>query len=82
MRVGLAAARSRLVAAARFLVDRRPGARLGFLGRRAAILIAVGDMFGFALLFVGVRVLVSTGHVKLLSTAARGVNAPPAIGMR
>jgi len=41
-------------AAAILLVDGRPGATFRFLGRDPAFFIAVFDMFGFALLFIGV----------------------------
>src|SRR5438270_47085 len=48
--VGDAAAGAALVAAAGFLVDRRPGPPLGFLSGRAARLITLLDMFGHSLL--------------------------------
>src|SRR5690606_30445254 len=57
-----AAARAGLLAAARFLVHRRPGAALGLLVADAAILIAFLDMFGLALLLVGIAALVAAGH--------------------
>src|SRR5690606_5155991 len=43
-----------LVAAARFLVHRRPGATLGFLLGNAAVFVSFGDMLGLTLLLVGV----------------------------
>src|SRR5690606_5884684 len=49
----LAAARARFLAAARFLVHRRPGAAFGLLVARPAFFIAFLDMLGLALLLVG-----------------------------
>jgi hypothetical protein len=54
------------LAAAAFLVDRRPGAAFGLLLGDAAVLIAFLDMFGLALLFVGVAALVAARHGILL----------------
>src|SRR5690606_18831776 len=62
VRVLPSAPRARLVAAARFLVHRRPGVALSLLFRRAALLVAFGDMLGLALLLVGVLVIVSAWH--------------------
>jgi hypothetical protein len=53
-----AAAGSRLLAAARLLVDGRPGATLGFLVAGPALLVALLDMLGLALLLVRVAALV------------------------
>src|SRR4029453_15379708 len=54
MAFGLAAAGPTLLAAAAFLVDRRPGAALGPLLRNATGLIALGYVVGLAFLLVGV----------------------------
>src|SRR5688572_17207773 len=59
----LAAAGTRFLAAARFLVDRRPGARLRLLLADAAILIAFGDVLRLALLLAGIRAFVSARHL-------------------
>src|SRR6266566_6235500 len=63
--VGNTAARAALVAAAGLLVDRRPGTPLGFLLGDAAILLALFDMFGLALLLVGVAGFVAARHDHL-----------------
>src|SRR3569623_939955 len=62
----VAAARAGLLAAAALLVDRRPGAALGLLLRDAAVLIALLDMLGLALLLVGVAAHVAARHGTLL----------------
>src|SRR5690348_15902091 len=51
-----------LLAAAVVLVHGRPGPALGLLVGDAALLVALGDMIGLALLLVGVFRLVATGH--------------------
>ena len=43
-----------LLAAAFLLVHRRPGTAFGFVGGYATILVALFDVFGLALLLVGV----------------------------
>src|SRR5690606_19815496 len=50
------------LAAAGFLVHRGPGAALRFLAADAAILVAFFDMFGLALLLVGIAALVASRH--------------------
>src|SRR5687768_16732948 len=60
--VGLAAARAGQIAAARFLVDGRPGAPFGVRLGNALLLIAFLDVLGLALLLVGVGALVAAGH--------------------
>src|SRR4051812_26937962 len=57
-----AAAGARFLAAARFLVDRRPGAGARFLLGNALVLIAFGDMLGLALLLVGIFAFVALRH--------------------
>src|SRR5712671_6952097 len=63
--VGNAAAGAALVAAAGLLVDGCPCAPLGFRLAEAAFLIAFLDVFGLALLLVGVAGLVSARHGRL-----------------
>src|SRR5262249_33814481 len=62
VRVGLAAAAARLVAAARLLVDRRPGAALGLPLGDAAALVPLGDVLGLPLLLISVFRLVAPWH--------------------
>src|SRR5438309_6837509 len=62
VRFGLAVSRSRLLAAAGLLVDGSPGPALGFLLRGAAFLVALGDMFGPALLLARIGRLASPRH--------------------
>jgi len=65
----MAPAGAGLVAAARFLVHRRPSAALSFFVADAAILIAFLDMRGLALLLIGIFVLVTPWHSALLSSS-------------
>src|SRR3954469_11924327 len=76
MRIGLAAAGAGLVAAAAFLVHGRPGAAFGLFLRHAAILIALLDMLGLALLLVSVTALVAAGHGILHFLAPHTHQAP------
>src|SRR5690606_13465543 len=86
MVVLLAASGARLVAAAGLLVDGGPGAGLRDLLGSAAFFVAFGDVFGLALLLVGIAALVALRHVMLLShlsptnrlVAANGSPAPSA----
>ena len=55
-----------LLATMGFLVHRRPGAPRGLPARDSALLVALLDMLGLALLLVGVARLVTTGHRLLL----------------
>src|ERR1044072_9763275 len=61
----LAAARSALLAAARYLVDGRPGPALSFFVGYAAFLVTLFDVLSLALLLVGVAALVSSWHREL-----------------
>ena len=56
---------ARLLATAIILVDGCPSPALGFLFRDTALLVAFGNMIGFAFLFVGVFGLVTTWHACL-----------------
>jgi hypothetical protein len=60
------AARAGFLAAAVLLVDRGPGAGLGFVLAAAALFIALLDMRGLALLLVGIGVLAAWGMACLL----------------
>jgi hypothetical protein len=68
-----AAAGARFLAAAVVLVDRGPGAPLGFFFRHAARLVAFGDVVGLAFLLVGVLWLVATRHYQV--PRFRGITA-------
>jgi hypothetical protein len=50
-------------------IDGRPGAAFGFVVGNSAAFIALFDMFGLPLLFLGILTLVSTGHFTLLVPA-------------
>src|SRR5690606_35094004 len=58
----VATAGAGFVATAIVLVDRGPGATLGFIGRDAPLFIALLDMLGLALLLVGIGGFVTLGH--------------------
>src|SRR5512144_912259 len=58
----LAATGAALLAAAGLLVDRRPGAPLGFIRRDAALLVAFLDVLRLAFLLVSVTRFVAAGH--------------------
>jgi hypothetical protein len=58
----MAAAGAAFLAAARFLVDGRPGAPLGFAFRHAAFLVALLDMARLALLLAGVTRFAALRH--------------------
>src|SRR5215475_11574589 len=61
--IGCSLAKGRhYAAAAGFLVDGRPGPPFGFAARNAARLVALFDVFGPALLLVGVARLVAARH--------------------
>src|SRR5215469_8596520 len=77
----LAAARAALLAAAAFLVDGRPGAPLGFLVGNAALLVALGDVVGLALLLVGVLRFVAARHREPPVLVVRTMNANPRISL-
>jgi len=62
---------ARLLAAAIILVHRRPGAPFGLLPGDAALLIALGDMVGLALLLVGIFTFIASGHLLLLAGRLR-----------
>src|SRR5262249_55096709 len=53
---------ARLVAAAGFLVDGRPGAALRFLLGHAVLLVTLGDVLGLAFLLVGVLRFIPACH--------------------
>src|SRR6516162_8899779 len=63
--LGLAAARAAFLPSVSFLVDRRPGATLGFILGHTALLVAFLDVFGLAFLFVGIAGLISARHSRL-----------------
>src|SRR5262249_7350350 len=63
--IGNAAPRTALVAAAGFLVHRRPSAPLGFLFPDAPLLVTLLDMFGLAFLLVGIAGFVAARHDRL-----------------
>jgi hypothetical protein len=65
MRVGLAAAGARFVAAVGLLVHCGPGPTLGFVLRHATLLVALLDVLGLALLLVGIGVLITTRHDRI-----------------
>src|ERR1700737_4602385 len=76
-----AAARAALVAAAGFLVDRRPRAPFGFLLADAAMLVSFLDVFGLTFLFVGIAGFVAARHDRLpqrcgLPNLATPIGAP------
>src|SRR5688572_13284279 len=63
----LAVAGAALLAAAAFLVGGSPGARLGFLRRHAALLVALGDLLSLALLLACVGPLAAACHAATSS---------------
>src|SRR4051812_34385179 len=58
----LSATGAAFLAAMGFLVDRRPGAALGFAFRHTTFFVTLFDMFGHALLPAGVARLVAAWH--------------------
>jgi len=58
--------RRRFFAAAVHLVDRGPGARLGLFGADAFLFVPFFDVFGLALLLVGLGGLTAARHGQLL----------------
>ena len=68
----LSPTRSTLLAAAVFLVHRRPSAPFRLTSRDTTLLVAFLDVFGFPLLLVGVRRLVALWHGRDLP---RGVKS-------
>jgi hypothetical protein len=53
-----------LLAAPVILVHGRPGPALGLLFRNAALFVTLGDMFGLAILLVGVFRFVAAGMLE------------------
>lgn len=63
----LAAPRSRLFAAMRFFIDRRPCSGGGLLGWDSPLLISLFNVLSLTFLLVGVSGFVASGHGQFLS---------------